>query len=253
MQNLHAIKIHLASSQIRRKTFNNSQHLVLPVVMLKVGVHAGSGGPLFYPEDELKNATHLWNGKPVLVNHPTNCGQPVSANSPRVWEGQVLGQIWNAQFERDMLKAEIWLDEKRVQSIAPQLLTLINQGANIDVSTGLFTSDEEASGVWNGEKYVAIARRHVPDHLAILPDSRGACSWSDGCGIRVNSINELIRNIDNAYSSYLRNGGYNNMNDEKPLLMPNMNEAINDKENHVLNTMQDDEYDMNITRLWGAK
>jgi hypothetical protein len=174
---------------------------------------------------------------------------PTSANNPRIWEGQVLGQVWNSRFDGKKLVAEIWLHEDRTRKIAPELMKLISHGANIDVSTGLFTSDEQIAGIWNGEKYTAVARRHVPDHLAILPDSRGACSWADGCGIRVNSMDELIRNINSAYESYLKKGGYT-MNTETPLALPNLNEMTKDKEKQVSNA---DEYDMNIMRLWGVK
>jgi hypothetical protein len=244
MRNLQAIKVHLAASQIKRKTFNNSPHLVLPVVMLTEGVHNGSDGPLYYPPDELLNSAHLWDGKPVLVNHPTNGGMPISANNPRVWEGQVLGQVWNSRFDGKKLVAEIWLHEERTRKIAPELLKLISLGANIDVSTGLFTNDERTPGIWNGEKYTAVARRHVPDHLAILPTSRGACSWADGCGIRSNSMDDMYRNINRAYESYVRNGGQMHNHTEEPLLLPTLNDSP------LTNKANPDEYDMNISRLW---
>jgi hypothetical protein len=229
---LHQLKTCLAASQIGRKTFNNAPHLVLPVVMLAVGVHNGSAGPLFYPEEELRNSAHLWDGKPVLVNHPTNGTSPVSANSPKVWEGQVLGQVWNTRFSGNQLKAEIWLNEDRTKRIAPELLKLIGQGANIDVSTGLFSSDESTTGVWNGERYTAVARRHVPDHLAILPNQRGACSWADGCGIRANTFqgSRLLHNF---------------VETEEPLLLPTLNNEV-----RVTNEINSDDYDMDITKFW---
>jgi hypothetical protein len=186
----------------------------------------------------------------VLVNHPTNGGTPTSANNPRIWEGQVLGQVWNSQFDGKHLKAEIWLNEDRTRTIAPELLKLINQGANIDVSTGLFSTEEKTPGIWNGEKYSAVARRHVPDHLAILPYQRGACSWADGCGIRINSMDDTIRNINSAYQSYLRNGGHMHYDTEEPLLLPTLNESTEVKKSPVLNGVEPDDYDMDITQLW---
>ena len=53
---------------------------------------------------------------------------------------------------------------------------------------------EKTSGEWNGKKYVGIARDIQPDHLAILPDIKGACSIEDGAGlVRMNAatINEM--------------------------------------------------------------
>jgi hypothetical protein len=32
-----------------------------------------------------------------------------------------------------------------------------------------------------------VARNYRPDHLAVLPDQRGACSLTDGCGVMVNT------------------------------------------------------------------
>lgn len=215
------IRICLAASQIRRKNFNGRTHLVLPVVMLTEGVHNGSAGPLFYPVSELQASVPLWNGKPVLVNHPMNGDRPASANSPQTWEGQVLGQIWNTGLDGNRLKAEMWLDEARTRRLAPKLLNMLKKGERIEVSTGIFTADEDSPGVWNGEQYTHIARRHVPDHLAILPDKKGACSWQDGCGIRANdsresSIEEMLR-----FYGYKQGGIAMN---EEPLALPTLDE-----------------------------
>jgi hypothetical protein len=43
--------------------------------------------------------------------------------------------------------------------------------------------------VFNGVKYEGIARNLRPDHLAILPDDKGACSLEDGCGVNNTSKN----------------------------------------------------------------
>jgi len=41
-------------------------------------------------------------------------------------------------------------------------------------------------GVWvstfRGERFTEIDRRIIPDHLALLTEEQGACSWEDGCG-----------------------------------------------------------------------
>jgi len=257
MGNLHAINVCLAGSQFQRKQFNNASHLVLPVVMLTVGVHNGSNGPLYYPAEELRNSSHLWNGKPVLVNHPMDGGVPASANTPRVWEGQVLGQIWNAVFDGLRLKAEIWLNEERTKNISPGLIRLLTQGNNIEVSTGLFSTDEQSSGEWNGEQYTAIARKHVPDHLAILPDQRGACSWADGCGIRNDADHKGFIAAATFSANLFTNRREIVMTAETPLTLPTLNESKKDNETPQHNTAHADEYDMDIERLWekawGAK
>ena len=45
------------------------------------------------------------------------------------------------------------------------------------------TTTPRATGDWNGKAYVGIARNYRPDHLAILPDMKGACSIADGAGL----------------------------------------------------------------------
>ena len=76
---------------IPTKQLEGRDHLVVPVVMLTVGVHSGSRGPVFYPAHELKNSASLWNGRPVVVYHPALygdgsagkpvCGRPASLDA----------------------------------------------------------------------------------------------------------------------------------------------------------------------------
>jgi hypothetical protein len=40
--------------------------------------------------------------------------------------------------------------------------------------------------VWNGEEYEETLYDFIPDHIALLPNELGACSWADGCGVREN-------------------------------------------------------------------
>jgi len=70
---------------------------------------------------------------------------------------------------------------------------------------------EEVEGDWNEEHYIAIAHNHRPDHLALLPGGRGACSVEDGCGIRVNkkkggtNVNEeeFLQSLKSFYADQL--------------------------------------------------
>ena len=67
----------------------------------------------------------------------------------------------------------------------PALFADLAAGRKIELSTGLFTDNEPArpGATHNGRAYGHVARAHRPDHLAILPDRRGACSVDDGCGV----------------------------------------------------------------------
>jgi len=172
--------------RIREEMHEGKKHLVVPVVMMVEGVHNGSAGPLLHLAEDLGRFPGSWNGIPVTVPHPEVNGSPSSANTPHAIERFRVGRVFNTKFEDNKLKAEAWLDENRVRQFSPEVLGYIRQARPLDVSIGVFTEDEPTSGEWNGEEYLAIARNHRPDHLALLPGEQGACSWADGCGIRVN-------------------------------------------------------------------
>ena len=82
----------------------------------------------------------------------------------------------------------------------------------MEVSTGLFTENEEVHGEFRGKPYIAVARNYRPDHLAWLPDQIGACSLAAGCGtLKLNQakaefkepakLKQLIDKILNASST----------------------------------------------------
>ncbi len=187
-----SIHINTATSyQIRQVTHEGKPHLVVPVVMMVEGVHSGSQGPILHTSAELGRFPASWNGIPVVVKHPQNSeGVYVSANSPDMIETAKVGRIYNTSFENNKLRAEAWLEISRLNQVSAVALAYIRQGRPMDVSVGVFTDTEESTGEFNGETYSGIARNHRPDHLALLPGEQGACSWADGCGIRVNSTNK---------------------------------------------------------------
>ena len=168
------------------KDHKGKRHLVVPVVMMTEGVHAGSHGPLYHSALEFGKYSASWNGIPVVVTHPKKDGSFISANSPEVIDNQAVGAIYNTHTEDGKLKAEAWLDEDKLMRVSPVAAAYIKEGKQLEVSIGVFTDDDFVNGEWNGEAYSAVARNHRPDHLALLPGERGACSWEDGCGVRTN-------------------------------------------------------------------
>lgn len=168
------------------KEHQGKRHLVVPVVMMKTGVHCGSHGPILHKIEELGKIVEAWNGIPITIEHPTQDGTPISANSPTIIDEKTVGRVYNAFVDGDKLKAECWLDEEKLISVSCEAYEYIKKQWPLDVSVGVFTEDEAEEGMWNGEEYSAVAYNHRPDHLALLPGSVGACSWADGCGIRVN-------------------------------------------------------------------
>lgn len=196
---------------VREETYQNVKHLVVPVIMMVEGVHNGSLGPLFHSIAELGRFPDAWNGRPVVIDHPEIEGQSVSANSPEIMERQVVGIIFNTHVDDNKLKAEAWLNEEKLRQSCPSVLAAIQNSEPIEVSIGVFTDQEDTEGDWNGEHYTAVAHNHRPDHLALLPGGRGACSVEDGCGIRVNKkkggtdVNEqeFLQSLKSFYSDQL--------------------------------------------------
>lgn len=223
MLSRHLVKINLATSEIKHITYQGAPHLVVPTVMLIPGVHNGSSGPILYETDEIRASAPNWNGRPVTLGHPTSGSQPVSVySSPEVFE-RSLGTVWNARMENNKLKANLYLHEQRTQQLAPQLMQALKSGRKIEVSTGLFSRDQRTSGVWNNEKYVAVVRNIQPDHLAVLLDQVGACSWEDGCGIRVNASTSPTTNINEMLHFYGFRQGGTTMREQEPLMLPVLN------------------------------
>ena len=175
-----------AGYTISVKKHEGEKHLVVPVVMMVEGVHNGSHGPLFHPATELGKFPEVWNGIPVIVSHPQKNGVYVSANSPDIVDEQVIGRVYNTRMEDGKLKAEVWINENKAIQVHPEILGYLHEGKPIDVSVGVFTEDELTPGEWNGEQYIGIAKNHRPDHLALLPNEKGACSLEDGCGLGIN-------------------------------------------------------------------
>lgn len=179
---MEQVKFTLNGAALTRETLEGKEYLVVPMAMLTEGVHAGSNGPLYYPGPELSKTPAVWNMKPIVVYHPTQNGVGVTATLPEVIETRKVGMIMNSLYD-DKLRAQAWLDEPKLKQVDNRVLEALNKGEMVEVSTGLFTDNEAVEGEWNGEKYVAIARNYRPDHLAILPDKKGACSIADGAGL----------------------------------------------------------------------
>lgn len=169
---------------VRTEHMDGSDYIVAPVVAIVSGVLNGE----LVPIGEIANGYQSWNGRPVTIDHPQYNGMFVTANDPLTWEQYVVGKLFHVSFDEDRLKGEIWVDvqaaEKHPNGI--ELLTKLNDGAQIEVSTAYFRELDPLAGEWRGIPYQGVATDLKPDHLAILLHSTGACSWADGCGVRIN-------------------------------------------------------------------
>jgi hypothetical protein len=161
--------------------------------MLVPGVLQGSKGPLLYPADEVRKSPDDWNHIPIVVYHPMKDGKPVSARSPSILSKYGVGFVFHSRTDsKGVLKGEGWLDVEATRRVDKSVLDSVQLGKPIELSTGLFVDDEPApeGAIFNDHrgtrKYVGIARNYKPDHLAILPSGKGACSLADGCGVLIN-------------------------------------------------------------------
>lgn len=188
--------------QVRRITYQNRATLVVPVVMLRQAVVNGA----FVAKEQLWPDS--WNGVPVTLRHPSENGgnEFVSANDPDVLEKFSIGRIFNAYMDNDKLKAEAWIDIEKANLVYPGIIAMLESGKPMDVSTAYFALRDDTHGTYGGKQYQIKHHDLKPDHLALLPDESGACSWQDGCGVRVNmevnamKVSELVALITNAIS-----------------------------------------------------
>lgn len=176
---------------VRNETLEGRPYLAVPMVMIKEGVLNGSDGPILYTSEELAKVPQVWNTKPVVVQHPTLNGKSLSACDPDVLEKYRVGMIMNTSWDGQRLKAEAWLEPSRLEAVDSRVLNAVQKGEMLEVSTGLFSEIEPKPGVFKGRHYKGVVRNLRPDHLAILPDSIGACSIADGAGLMRNSRKEM--------------------------------------------------------------
>lgn len=172
---------------VRNDKMAGRDYLVVPMVMLTEGVHAGSEGPYLYQASEIAKRPSIWNKKPVVVGHPD---EP-SACTPEILSVRQIGDIMNAKWDgkNNRLTAEAWLDEDMLSRVDKEntIHDAIKNGETLELSTGLFADSDEEPGEWNGEAYQGTLKNFGPDHLAVLPDAVGACSIEDGAGFYRNA------------------------------------------------------------------
>lgn len=168
---------------LRRETLNGREHLVVPTVMIKEGVHSGSQGAIYYPSEQLARSVHAWNNKPLVVYHPEINGQPMSACDPVILNTRSVGVILNTKYDTK-LRTESWIDIERANKVDKRVIERVENGEMMECSTGLLINNPiREEGEHDGKPYKIVANELIPDHLALLPDRIGACSIADGAGL----------------------------------------------------------------------
>ena len=190
-------KLQTNSATLQTSSLRGQEHYIIPCVMLVEGVlhSANAENPALALASEFGISPDSWNGRPIVYNHPKINDVFVSANLPEIWDNGVIGQLFESGLsDNNELQANLWLDSSRTPQ---ELIDGFKAGTVFEVSTGLYATEEEASGTYNGKDYSVIWRNISPDHLAILQEgSIGACSIDDGCGaMRTNASKTQATNI----------------------------------------------------------
>lgn len=186
----------------RKETRDGVEYYVAPVTMIVPGVLNGNNGPLLYKGEDLGEDPDIWNGIPIVVNHPKINGKYRSARHPDVLEKFGIGTVYEARF-LGALNAEAWFDPAKTRKKAPTIYDDLVNGRPIEVSTGLGARYTKSPGTFNNVDYTHVVDRFRPDHLAVLTNAPGACSVDDGCG--VNPKPNAFRRVINALLGVLTN------------------------------------------------
>lgn len=192
MRHLHVLG---ATGKARRETFDGREHLVVPVIALMEGViHAvNAETPEFVPFAALASTPVSWNGRPVVLGHPAEDGKQIAANSPKVLESQALGTVFNARMDGKRLVCEAWIDIAKAKKIgAEKMLVALESGEMVEVSIGAFVQTKDEIGTFGTKPYKARWMTIAPEHLAMLPGGRGACSIEMGCGACRNAEEAVV-------------------------------------------------------------
>lgn len=194
------VNLSYSKTSVRREQLLGRDHIVVPMTSLREGVLHGSKGPLLYTASEIGIDPWKWDLIPIVNNHPMKDGKPVKARSRDVLNKNYIGVVLETTFTNNALRHEAWFDVEAANRVDKRIVQKLLAGESINVSTGLFTSNEwlDAERVFNSggleSKYLGIARNYRPDHIALLLDESGACPVPD-CGVLINAEGEPMPKV----------------------------------------------------------
>jgi sulfur carrier protein ThiS len=201
-------------------------YIKLPVVFLKEGILEGSAGALLHKADIFKDYAEKFNKIPLTYMHPSLNNEYVSVKDNST---DILGFLDNVSYneQKRALEGFAYIDKDLLQNKYVHLHDLINKNYNIEVSVGIYSEIENIEGVYNDKKYIGIVQNYEPDHLAILGELTGACSYKAGCGIRNNQ--QLANNINNNNNKKMEE-----MEEEKKLTLNELLEKLDNKDKKIV-------------------
>jgi len=202
-------------------------YIKLPVVFLKEGILEGSAGALLHKADIFKDYAERFNKIAVTYMHPQLNNEYVSV---KVNGTDVLGFLDNVSYneKKRALEGYVYIDNALLQNKYLHLNELINKKYNIEVSVGIYSEVDKIEGIFNGKKYIGVVQNYEPDHLAILGEFPGACSYNAGCGIRNNHHKADEINNNNKTNKKMVEM------DEKKLTLNELIEKLEDKDKSIV-------------------
>lgn len=77
------------------RTFMGKEHLVVPVIMLREGIHhaVNAPAPEFVPVETLEHHADGWNGRPIVLNHPEEGGPQLQPTPLKHWRNGPLAMF----------------------------------------------------------------------------------------------------------------------------------------------------------------
>jgi hypothetical protein len=192
----------LLTCNARTEMLHGREYVVCKATILREGVLNGSDGPLYYSVPEISKHIGMWNGVTIATPHPYiwNAGRMtnVSVNEIGMQDKFGIGMCRNDRMETDdkglpVRNVDLWFDVENSNRVDGRIIPMVRAGEPVNVSTGIMTEKRQAveNSTYNGRRYTHTVHNIVADHLAILPDEKGACSVFDGCGININSADVL--------------------------------------------------------------
>lgn len=202
-------------------------YIKLPVVFLKEGILEGSAGALLHKADIFKDYAEKFNKIPITYMHPTLNNEYVSVKDNST---DIIGFLDNVSYneQKRALEGYAYIDSNLLESKYIHLNELINKNYNIEVSVGIYSEIENTEGIFNDRKYIGVVMNYEPDHLAILGELTGACSYKAGCGIRNNQ-----HKADEIYNNKT-NKKMEEMEEEKKLTLNELIEKLEDKDKSIV-------------------
>jgi hypothetical protein len=188
--------------------YEGKEHLVAPCVAVREGVleYPERGTREFLPFNSIRESAVHWEGMPFTVTHPRYQGQNLNARRKDVQEATRIGWFFNAKAEGKKLNGEIWLEKEKANShpLGKRILSKMQDGEEVPVSTAYKPELEENPGVHNGKEYDLVQRDLKPNHIAGLifeePRSEGTAAPRlnsegrivDSEGMRVNQDDVIV-------------------------------------------------------------